>query len=102
LIVAAAICALAALALLGREIAGLSRRSKEHRLSALQLAVAYVRDSMRRSDPDRRRALSLLAEAADEQEPVLSAAAADTAWSESPPTPAGAAALADRAEGSGG
>jgi hypothetical protein len=99
LIIAAAICALAALALVGKEIAWLSRRSREHRLSALELAVAYVRDSTRRSDPDRRRALSLLAEAADDREPVLSAAAADTAWSESPPTPAGAAALADRAAG---
>jgi hypothetical protein len=97
LIAAAALCTLAALALVGRELAGLSRRSASRQRSRLELAVAYVRDSTRRSGQDRRRALSLLAEAADDREPVLAAAAANTAWSESPPTPARAAELADRA-----
>jgi hypothetical protein len=99
-IAAAALCALVALALAARALARLSRRSSERRLSPLELAIAYVRDSTRRSDPDRRRALELLAEAVDRNgEPTLAAAAAERAWSKPPPTPGGATELADRAAG---
>jgi hypothetical protein len=102
LIAAAALCALLAAALAGRELAGRFARSSARRLSALELAIAYVRDSARRTDPDRRRALELLAEAVDSDgEPTLAAAAGEQAWSKPPPTPAGAAELADRAAGLG-
>lgn len=98
LIAAAALCALVAAAVAGRELTRFSGRSRARRLSPLELAIAYVRDSARRSDPDRRRALELLAEAVGDQgELSVAAAAAETAWSKPPPTPAGATELADRA-----
>jgi hypothetical protein len=100
LIAAAALCALAAAALAGRELTRRSARSVADRLSRLELAIVYVRDSARRSDPDRRRALALLAEAVDDDGvPALAADAAETAWSKPAPTPAGATELADRAAG---
>ena len=100
LIAAAALCVLVGTALAGRELARLFPRSRTRRLSPLELAIAYVRDSARRSDSDRRRALELLAEAVGNQgEPAAAAAAAETAWSKPPPTPAGATELADRAAG---
>ncbi len=100
LIAAAALCALVAAALAGRELAGLFPRAGARRLTSLELAIAYVRDSTKRTDPDRRRALELLAEAVDgDGEPTLAAAAAERAWSAPPPTPAGATELADRAAG---
>jgi hypothetical protein len=98
LIALAALCALGAVALAGRELARRSAHSKVQRLSPLELAIAYVRDSTARSEPDRRRALELLSEAAEGE---LAAEAADRAWAEPAPTPAGAAELADRAAGSG-
>jgi hypothetical protein len=105
LLAAAAFALLAALVLAGRELLPLRRRgSAARRLSSLDLAVAYVRDSAGRSGSDRRRALSLLAEAAVDSEPALAAAADDTAWSEPQPTPARATELADlaaRGESSG-
>lgn len=97
LILAAAICALAAIAILARELTKISLRSQEPRLSRLDLAIAYVRDSARRSGADRRRALSLLAEATDEREPLLAASAAEAAWARPSPSPVGATELADRA-----
>jgi hypothetical protein len=99
LIAAAALCALLAAALVGRELARRSGRAQL--LTPLELAIAYVRDSTGRTDPDRRRALALLAAAVDGE---LATAAAETAWSKPPPTPAGATELADRAAhaGSGG
>jgi hypothetical protein len=96
LIAAAAIGALAAAALAGRQLAGLPRRTRGPRLSPLELAIAYVRDSTQRSASDRRRALELLAESVGE--PTLAANVARTAWSPDPPTAAGAEDLADRAE----
>jgi hypothetical protein len=97
LIVAAALCALAAAAVAGPGLARLPLRSSKRRQSPLELAIAYVRDSTSRPDPDRRRALELLAEAVGEDEPALAAAAADTAWSEAPPTRDAASELADLA-----
>jgi hypothetical protein len=100
LIGAAALCVLFALALAGRGLARISSRSRERRLSPLELAIEYVRESAGRSNPDRRRALELLAEAVDAGgEPTLAAAAAERAWSKPPPTPAVATELADRAAG---
>ena len=100
LIAAAALCALVAAALVGRELARRSSSERAHRLSPLELAIAYLRDSARRTDPDRRRALELLAEVVGDQgEPAVAAAAAETAWSKPPPTPGGATELADRAAG---
>ena len=81
---------LAAAALAVRGLGGLSRRSRARPLSPLQLAIAYVRDSTRRSDLDRRRALSLLAETVDDGEPSLAAAAAERAWSKPPAGPSSA------------
>jgi hypothetical protein len=100
LVAVAALFGLVAAALAGRELAGLFPGSRTRPHSRLELAIAYVRDSTRRTDPDRRRALEFLAEAVDaSDEPALAAAAAETAWSKAPPTPAGATKLADRADG---
>jgi hypothetical protein len=94
---AAAICALAGLAIVARELATLRRRPRVTHRSRLELAIAYLRDSTRRSGADRRRALSLLAETTDELEPDLAQAAAEAAWSRPSPSPVGATELADRA-----
>lgn len=98
LIALAALCALGAVVLAVRELARRSARSKVLLLSPLELAIAYVRDSTARTEPDRRRALELLSEAAEGE---LATDAADRAWSEQAPTPAGAAELADRAARTG-
>ena len=95
---AAGVLALLALALAAPPLARRAARPGERRRSPLALAIAYVRDATRRSDPDRRRALELLAEAAAASgDPGLAAVAAEAAWSARPPSPARAAALADRA-----
>jgi hypothetical protein len=87
----AALCALAAAALVARELTRRAVLRPQPRPSPLELAIAYVRDSQARAEPDRRRALELLSEAAEGR---VAADAADRAWSEPPPTPAGAAELA--------
>jgi hypothetical protein len=98
LIAAAAVCILAALALGWFEVARIRRRPAVDRRSRLELAIAYVRDSAKRTDPDRRRALELLAETVDATgEPALSSTVATTAWSKRAPTPAAASELADEA-----
>jgi hypothetical protein len=98
LIAAAGLCTLVALALGWSVLARIRRRPAVDRRSPLEVAISYVRDSTRRTEPDRRRALELLAEAVDASgEAGLSAAAADTAWSKPPPTAAVAAELADEA-----
>jgi hypothetical protein len=97
LLAAAAACLLAALAVLGISLGGRRRRAARPARGPLELAVAYVRDSAGRSGPDRRRALSLLAEATDRDEPALAAVAGDTAWSRPVPTPHETGDLADRA-----
>ncbi len=102
LLATATLCVLVAIAIAARGLLALRRRPATRSLSSLELAIAYVRDSTRRSAADRRRALGLLAEAVDDTgEPVLAAAAAETAWSQPPPTPAGASELAERAAGAG-
>jgi hypothetical protein len=93
----AAICALTGIAILARELARLWRRPGVTHLSRLDLAIAYLRDSTRRSGADRRRALSLLAETTDELEPDLAETAAEAAWSRPSPSVVGATELADRA-----
>jgi hypothetical protein len=97
LIAGAALCALLAAALVGLQLA--RRAARVRMLTPLELAIAYVRESAARTDPDRRRALALLAEAVDGE---LATAADETAWSKPPPTPAGATELADRAAHAGG
>jgi hypothetical protein len=102
LIAAATLCGLTALALAAGVLARRRWRGA-HGLTPLELAIAYVRNSVGRSDADRRRALELLAEAiGDEGEPDLAGAAADAAWSRLPPSPRGAGILADRAAQLGG
>jgi hypothetical protein len=100
LIGAAGLCTLAAAALIGRELARLRRHVRVRKLSSLELALSYARDSALRPDPgDRRRALELLAEAVDDDgAPALARTAAETAWSEEPPTPARTVELADEAD----
>jgi len=101
-IVTAALCVLGAAAIVAFAFSRRRRRMSMRARPPLEVAIAYVRDSTRRSGPDRRRALELLAEAADgERERELALAAADAAWSRLPPTPAGAGELADRAEQAG-
>jgi hypothetical protein len=97
LIAAAVVWVLAALGLLATRLARRRGRGAEPRLTSLELAIAYVRDSAQRSGSDRRRALSLLAEATDEGEHDLSIDADESAWSRRSPTPVAAAELADRA-----
>lgn len=100
LVAAAAVCALAALALVGLGLGRLALRPRAApRLSPLELAIAFVRDSTQRTAGDRRRALELLAQAAEPEQPVLAEAAARRAWSRPEPTPASAGELADRAAG---
>jgi len=97
LIAVAALAGAAGAALVARELLRHRARARTRRLSPLELAIAYVRDSTRRAETDRRRALELLSEAAGGE---VAREAADRAWSRPPPTPAGAAELADRAGGS--
>ena len=91
----AALCVLIAAALVAHALRRRSASPIADRRSPLELAIAYVRDSARRSDADRRRALELLAEAVGR--PDVAAAAAETAWSEQPPTPARTTELAEQA-----
>jgi hypothetical protein len=97
---AAALSALAAAGLAGLAINRRRRRARSRELSPFELALAYARDAARRRDPaDRRKALELLADAVSRNgEPALARVAADTAWSQPPPTPADALELADQAD----
>jgi hypothetical protein len=98
LVAVALLCTVGAVGLAARWVRRRSHhRAEGSRLSRLELAVAYLRDSTRRSASDRRRALALLSEAVDEGEPELAATAAETAWRKTSPTPRHADALADRA-----
>ncbi len=100
LIAAAVLCAATALALLPHSLRRRRGRTlRESNLSALELAIAYVRDSRTRPDPERRRALELLSEIVESGgvAPDLAAASARRAWSRRAPTPEDATAFADRA-----
>lgn len=100
LIAATVLCAATALALVPTSLRRLRGRTlRESNLSALELAIAYVRDSRTRPDPERRRALELLSEIveSDGVDPDLAAASARRAWSRHAPTPEDATAFADRA-----
>jgi hypothetical protein len=100
LIAAAVLCAAAALTLVPLSLRRVRGRTlRESNLSALELAIAYVRDSRTRPDPERRRALELLSEtvASGGGDPELAAASARRAWSRHAPTPEDATAFADRA-----
>ncbi len=100
LIVAAVLCGAAALVLVRPSLKRVRGRAlRESNLSALELAIAYVRDSRTRPDPERRRALELLSETVENGgvDPDLAAASAQGAWSKRAPTPEDATAFADRA-----
>ena len=100
LIAAAVLCAATALTLVPTLAEAPPRRAlRESNLSALELAIAYVRDSRTRPDPERRRALELLSEIVESGgvDPGLAAASARTAWSRHAPTPEDATDFADRA-----
>jgi alkylhydroperoxidase family enzyme len=100
LIAAAVLCAATALMLVTPSLRPRRRRAlRESRLSALELAIAYVRDSRTRPDPERRRALELLSEIVESGgvDPGLAAASARRAWSRHAPTPEDATDFAERA-----
>lgn len=99
LVGAAALCLVAAVLLVGRPLAGRRRRTVAPGLSALDLAIAYVRDSVGREAADRRRALALLSQTAGETgaDPGLVAASATSAWSKPPPTAGTTTDLAEQA-----
>ena len=103
LTVAAALLALAALGLIGFELVQLVERRRASALSAvtpLAAALAYTREAAARRDPgDRRKALGLLAKTLEGTDaPDLAETAGDVAWSEEPPTPDRALALAAEVE----
>ena len=103
LTVAAALLAIAALGLIGFELIRLvERRQARARaaLTPLAAALAYTREAAGRRDPaDRRKALGLLAKTLDGAGATdLAGSAGDVAWSEEPPTPDRALALADEVE----
>ena len=104
LIAVAALCTLAAALLIGRALLRARSRAREIRLTPLELALVYTRDSAQRPDPaDRRKALDMLAEAVGHSgEPELARVATETAWVEDPPSPARAIELADEVEGAHG
>jgi len=103
LTVAGALLAVAALAIVGLEVAALltQRRAEEAaRRSPLQLALVYARQAAGRPDPaDRRKALGLLSEAlVGAGAPALADSADDAAWAEEPPSPERTLELADEAQ----
>ena len=103
LTVAAALLALTALWLIGFELRRLVERRRLQALAALSplaAALAYTREAAGRGDPaDRRKALGLLAKTLfGAGAPDLAGTAGDVAWSEEPPTPDRALALADEVE----
>jgi len=100
---AAALLALVAVALVGREAARLLERRRRRgvvELTPLEEALAYTRDAAGRPEADRRKALELLARTLeDEGAPGLADTAGDVAWAEEPPSPDRAIELADEVEG---
>jgi hypothetical protein len=104
---AAALLAITALGLIGFELIRLVERRRARALatlSPLAAALAYTREAAGRRDPaDRRKALGLLAETLDGAgASELAGTAGDVAWSEEPPTPDRALALADEVERTAG
>jgi len=98
LLAAAAILALAALALAGRLVVRSERRRHIVVLSDLQRALALARSSEKRSAPDRRRALGLLARVLGARGDRLAPATSALAWSAPSPTPGSPADLVDEVE----
>jgi hypothetical protein len=103
LTVGAILLAVAALALLGRELMGVLARRRLGRvakLTPLEAALLYLRQAAGRPDPaDRRKALELLANVLeDDGVPGLAGTAGDVAWAEEPPSPARVVELADEVE----
>jgi hypothetical protein len=104
LLLALALALLAgALLLAGRELVGLRARRRLAalaRLTPLEAALAFARESARRPDPtDRRKALNLLAEALESAGHTRLAGRSDAAaWSPQPPSPSRTSALADEVE----
>jgi hypothetical protein len=102
LTIAAILLAVAALALLGRELLGVLARRRLGalaKLTPLEAALLYLRQAAGRPDPaDRRKALELLATVLDaDGVSALAGTAGDVAWAEEPPTPARVVELADEA-----
>lgn len=103
LAVLAALLALGAAALIGREAARIVARARARRapiLSPLEAALAAARQAAGRADPaDRRKALGQLAEALEDAGHAgLAETTVGVAWSEPPPTPTRTVALADEVE----
>ncbi len=105
LTIVAGILGVVAACLLGFELAALLRRRRARAAAptALESALAFVRDAASRRDAaDRRKALELLAETlAAEGNPTVANAAEQAAWAEVPPTSEQAVEVADQAAGLG-
>ncbi len=101
----AAIVLLGAASLLGLEVAGFRARARRRAarvLSPLEAAIDFTRQAANRADPtDRRKAIGLLAATLEaEGHRALADSTGAVAWSEAPPSPSQAQALADEVEAS--
>ena len=97
--IAAAILAAAGVLLAGASAAALYRR--RHRaapLTGLERALALAREAEQRPEPDRRRALGLLARLLDQRDERLAGEADDLAWSASAPSPGAVSELVSSVE----
>ena len=105
LTIVAGILGVVAAGLLGFELAALLSRRRASAIAptALESALAFVRDAASRRDAaDRRKALGLLAETlAAEGNPTVAEAAEQGAWAEAPPSSERAVEVADEAAGLG-
>lgn len=97
--IAAAILAVAGVLLAGASAAALYRR--RHRaapLTGLERALALAREAERRPQPDRRRALALLARLLGQRDAHLADEADELAWSAAGPTPGAVSQLVTEVE----
>ena len=97
--IAAAILAAAGVLLAGASAAALYRR--RHRaapLTGLERALALAREAEQRPEPDRRRALGLLARLLGARDKRLAGEADDLAWSAAAPTPGAVSSLVTEVE----
>jgi hypothetical protein len=93
---AAALLAAAGVGLGVRQALVLRRTHMQAAGTALERALALVREAESRAPEDRRRAVGLLARVLRRRDAALARAAADLAWSEPEPAPGELAALASR------
>jgi hypothetical protein len=97
--IAGAILAVAGVLLAGASAASLYRR--RHRaapLTGLERALALAREAEQRPEPDRRRALGLLARLLGQRDETLAGEADELAWSAAAPTPGAVSELVTEVE----